>query len=182
MTKASGVRSWRGDGDGDICRNCRDMPAPRGVRLFMKLNGCLPRSGRCTASATSHNAPLARCNQGMMLLRSSIRSNAAAAKSRRLSHVKKRYVSVVRSPHVHTRVDPPSARSDRPHCWHERIEKTAQHFSANCLPYLLELSHACVRLHASYSFFGAQLPQSRIHRALPLSKTRRIRRLWLEHE
>jgi hypothetical protein len=61
----------------------------------MKLNGCLPRSGRCTVSATSHNAPLARRNQGMMLLRSSIRSNAAAAKSRRLSQAKKRYVSVV---------------------------------------------------------------------------------------
>jgi hypothetical protein len=77
----------------------------------MKLNGCLPRSGRCTASATSHNAPLARRNQGMMLLRASIRSNAAAAKSRRLSQAKKPYVSVVRSPHVHTRVDPPSARA-----------------------------------------------------------------------
>ena len=87
------------------------MPAPRGVRLFMKLNGCLPRSGRCTPSATSHNAPLARRNQGMMLLRSSIRSNVAAAKFRRLSQPKKRYVSVVRSPHVHTRVDLPSARA-----------------------------------------------------------------------
>ena len=45
------------------------------------------------------------------------------------------------------------------------------HFSANCLPYLMELSYACVRFHASYSFFGFQLPRSRIHRALLLSKT-----------
>jgi len=47
----------------------------------------------------------------MMLLRSSIRSNVAAAKSRRLSQAKKRYVTAVRSPHVHTPVDPPSRRA-----------------------------------------------------------------------
>jgi hypothetical protein len=34
----------------------------------------------------------------MMLVRSSIHSNAAAAKSRRLSQAKKRYVTAVRSP------------------------------------------------------------------------------------
>jgi hypothetical protein len=44
-------------------------------------------------------------------MRSSIRSNAAAAKSRRLSQAKKRYVTVVRSPHVHTPVDPPAGRA-----------------------------------------------------------------------
>ena len=46
----------------------------------------------------------------------------------------------------------------------------------------MELSYACVRLHASYSFFGSQLPQSRIHRCYRLAEPRRIRRLWLEHE
>jgi hypothetical protein len=54
------------------------------------------------------------------------------------------------------------SRSDRPHCWHERIEM-ATHFSTNSLPWLMKLSYACVMLHASYSFFGCRLPQSRIH-------------------
>jgi hypothetical protein len=44
-------------------------------------------------------------------VRSSIHSNAAAAKSRRLSQAKKRYVTAVRSPHFHTPVDPPSGRA-----------------------------------------------------------------------
>src|SRR5271165_6314211 len=47
----------------------------------------------------------------MMLLRSSIRSNVAAAKSRRLSQAEKPYVTAARSPHVHTPVDPPSGRA-----------------------------------------------------------------------
>jgi hypothetical protein len=111
MTKASRVRRWRCDGDRDCCRNCRDMPAPRGVRLCMKLNGHTPRSARCTATATLHYAPLARRNQGMMLVRSAIRRNAAAVNSRRLSQAKKRYVTAVRSPHVHPWADPPSARA-----------------------------------------------------------------------
>jgi hypothetical protein len=61
----------------------------------MKLDGDLPRFGQRTASATSHNAPLARRNQGLILVRSLIRINAAAVKSRRLSQAKTRYVTVV---------------------------------------------------------------------------------------
>jgi len=113
MTKASRVRRWRCDWDWDICRNRGDMPAPRGAGLCMKLNGCLPRSGRWTGSATLHNAPLAWHNQEKMLLRSLIRSNAADVKSRRLSQAKKRYVTAVRSPHVYTPVDPPSVGMKR---------------------------------------------------------------------
>jgi hypothetical protein len=52
-----------------------------------------------------------------------------------------------------------------------KLHAGGRSFSANCLPYLMALSYAYDRLHASYSFFGSQLPQSRIHRALPLSKT-----------
>jgi hypothetical protein len=47
----------------------------------------------------------------MMLVRSAIHCNAAAAKSRRLSQAKKRYVTAVRPPHVHDPVNPPSGRA-----------------------------------------------------------------------
>src|ERR1700691_2530202 len=46
--------------NGDVSGNCRDMAAPRGGGLCLKLHGGLPRSIRCTACATLHKAPLAR--------------------------------------------------------------------------------------------------------------------------
>ena len=53
---------------------------------------------------------------------------------------------------------------------------------ANGLPYLAELSYACVRRPASCSFFGF-LCRSRASTALyRLAKPRRMRRLWFEHE
>src|ERR1700674_2299366 len=46
----------------------------------------------------------------------------------------------------------------------------------------MELSYACVRLHASYSFFGSHCRSPASTALYRLAKPRRMRRLWLEHE
>ena len=52
----------------------------------------------------------------------------------------------------------------------------------NCLPYLMELSYACVRCQPSYSFFGSHCRSPAFTALYRLAKPRRVRRLWLVHE
>src|ERR1700680_1544420 len=46
----------------------------------------------------------------------------------------------------------------------------------------MELSYACVRRQASYSFFGSDCRSPASTALYRLAKPRRTRRLWLEHE